>query len=176
VAQLSNILIRPVRTTAQNPQALEAGAQIAASRLRTDPRMHRAPRTEGSPRVRMEGWRTRVVGQTTATTLALTGGYLLMEGDFKPNRKGRRINVYLIRRPVPFTRSTRSALQSEEYGHPGGHLETADRARWPLVEDPAISGLRHLLVPPDVTQRRCLKTRTSPRTEYVSQCRRSRRY
>ncbi len=45
-----------------------------------------------------------------------------MEGDFKPNRKGRRINVYLIRRPVPFTRSTRSALQSEEYGHPRGHL------------------------------------------------------
>jgi hypothetical protein len=32
------------------------------------------------------------------------------------------INVYLIRRPVPFMRSTRSALQSEDYGHPGGHL------------------------------------------------------
>ncbi len=43
-------------------------------------------------------------------------------GDFKPNQKGRRINVYLIRRPVPFTRITRSALQSEEYGHPRGHL------------------------------------------------------
>jgi hypothetical protein len=42
--------------------------------------------------------------------------------DFKPKRKGRRINVYLIRRPFPFTRSTRSALQSEDYGHPGGHL------------------------------------------------------
>jgi hypothetical protein len=28
----------------------------------------------------MEGWRNRVVGQTTATTLALTRGYLLMEG------------------------------------------------------------------------------------------------
>ena len=28
----------------------------------------------------MEGWRTWVVGQATATTLALTGGYLLMEG------------------------------------------------------------------------------------------------
>jgi hypothetical protein len=39
-------------------------------------------------------------------------------GDFKPNQKGRRINVYLIRRPFPFTRITRSALQSEEYGHP----------------------------------------------------------
>jgi len=43
--------------------------------------------------------------------------------DFKYESKGRRINVYLIRRPFPFTRSTRSALQSEEYGHPGGHLE-----------------------------------------------------
>jgi len=38
----------------------------------------------------------------------------LREGDFKPNQKGRRINVYLIRRPFPFTRVTRSALQSEE--------------------------------------------------------------
>jgi hypothetical protein len=46
----------------------------------------------------------------------------LREEDFKTDQKGRRINVYLIRRPVPFPRSTRSALQSEEYGHPGGHL------------------------------------------------------
>jgi hypothetical protein len=35
----------------------------------------------------MEGRRIRVKG-TTATTLALTGGYLLMEGDFKSKRKG----------------------------------------------------------------------------------------
>ncbi len=45
-----------------------------------------------------------------------------MEGDFKYSREGRRINAYLIRRPVPFTRSPRSALQPEEYGHPDGHL------------------------------------------------------
>ena len=45
-----------------------------------------------------------------------------MEGDFRPKRMGRRINVYSIRRPVPFTRVTRSALQSEEYGHLYGHL------------------------------------------------------
>jgi hypothetical protein len=43
-------------------------------------------------------------------------------GDFKPEQKGRRIDVYLIRRPVPLARSTRSALQSEDYGHPRGHL------------------------------------------------------
>ena len=43
-------------------------------------------------------------------------------GDFKPKQKGRRIKLYLIRRPFPFPRSTRSALQSEEYGHPRGHL------------------------------------------------------
>ncbi len=43
-------------------------------------------------------------------------------GDFKPERKGRRIDVYLIRRPVPFPRVTRSALQSEGSGHPDGHL------------------------------------------------------
>ena len=30
--------------------------------------------------------------------------------------------VVLIRCPFPFTRSTRSALQSEGYGHPDGHL------------------------------------------------------
>jgi hypothetical protein len=30
MAQLSDILIRPVRTTAQNPQAFEADDQIAA--------------------------------------------------------------------------------------------------------------------------------------------------
>lgn len=45
-------------------------------------------------------------------------------GDFKYFQKGRRINVYLIRRPVPFTRVPRSALQSEGYGHPGGHLSS----------------------------------------------------
>jgi hypothetical protein len=48
-------------------------------------------------------------------------------GDFKTKRKGRRINVYLIRRPVSFTGSTRSALQSEGYGHPGGHLSRRAR-------------------------------------------------
>jgi hypothetical protein len=49
-------------------------------------------------------------------------------GDFKFFNKGRRINVNLIRRPFPFTRVTRSALQSEEYGHPRGHLNYL--ARW----------------------------------------------
>ena len=58
-------------------------------------------------------------------------------GDFKPEQKGRRINVYLIRRPFPFTRRTRSALQSEEYGHPRGHLSRRARAasaktRWAI--------------------------------------------
>jgi hypothetical protein len=48
--------------------------------------------------------------------------YSLAEGDFKYSREGRRINLYLIRCPFPFTRVTRSALQSEEYGHPDGHL------------------------------------------------------
>jgi len=43
-------------------------------------------------------------------------------GDFRTERKGRRINLYLIRRPFPFPRSTRSALQSEGYGHPRGQL------------------------------------------------------
>ena len=46
----------------------------------------------------------------------------LREEDFKYSREGRRINVYLIRCPFPFTRVTRSALQSEGYGHPDGHL------------------------------------------------------
>ena len=55
----TDILNRPVRTTASNPLALEAGYEIAASGW-MDPRLHRAPRTEGSTRVRMEGWRTRV--------------------------------------------------------------------------------------------------------------------
>jgi hypothetical protein len=40
----------------------------------------------------------------------------------KGKRKGRRINLYLIRGPVSFPRVTRSALQSEEFGHPDGHL------------------------------------------------------
>ncbi len=48
-------------------------------------------------------------------------------GDFKYSREGRRINVYLIRCPFPFTRVTRGALQSEEYGHPGGHLSSPTR-------------------------------------------------
>jgi len=43
----------------------------------------------------MEGRRIRVKA-AEATTLALTGGYLLMEGDFKYFGKGRRINVYVI--------------------------------------------------------------------------------
>ena len=59
-----------------------------------------------------------------------------MEGDFKYSREGRRINVYLIRRPVPFPRSTRSALQSEEYGHPGGHLSS--RAGFVVVRNSTI--------------------------------------
>ena len=42
--------------------------------------------------------------------------------DFKTNQKGRRINVYLIRRPFFFPSSTSRALQSEDYGHPRGHL------------------------------------------------------
>jgi hypothetical protein len=45
-----------------------------------------------------------------------------MEEDFKYSREGRRTNLYLIRCPFPFTRVTRSALQSEGYGHPDGHL------------------------------------------------------
>ena len=52
----TDILNRPVRTTARNPLALEAGYEIAAFGW-TDPTLHRAPRTEGSTRVRMEGWR-----------------------------------------------------------------------------------------------------------------------
>ena len=50
----------------------------------------------------------------------------LREEDSKSEWKGRRINLLLIRCPFPFTRSTRSALQSEEYGHPDGHPEA-----WP---------------------------------------------
>ena len=46
----------------------------------------------------------------------------LPSGDFKYSREGRRINLYLIRCRFPFTRVTRSALPSERYGHPGGHL------------------------------------------------------
>ncbi len=44
-------------------------------------------------------------------------------GDFKKGGKGRRINVLLIRCPFPFTRITRSGLQSERYGDPDGHLK-----------------------------------------------------
>jgi hypothetical protein len=42
-----------------------------------------------------------------ATTLALTGGYLLMEEDFKSKRKGQRIKLYLIRCFFPCPRITR---------------------------------------------------------------------
>jgi hypothetical protein len=47
----------------------------------------------------MEGRRIRMKA-AAATTLALTGGYLLMEGDFKADGKGRRINDLLIRCPL----------------------------------------------------------------------------
>jgi hypothetical protein len=36
----------------------------------------------------------------------------LRPGDFRTEQKGRRINVLLTRRPLPFSRVTRSALQS----------------------------------------------------------------
>ena len=38
------------------------------------------------------------------------------------NEGGNEISKLPIRCPFPFTRVTRSALQSEGYGHPGGHL------------------------------------------------------
>ena len=69
----------------------------------------------------MEGRRIRVKA-AAATTLALTGGYLLMEGDFKTEKKRRRVNDLLIRRPFPFTRVTRRVVQPERYGDPGGDL------------------------------------------------------
>jgi len=50
-----------------------------------------------------------------------------MEGDFKAERKGRRIKLFLIRRPFPFTRITRSALPSEGYGDPDGHVDSDAR-------------------------------------------------
>ncbi len=37
-----------------------------------------------------------------------------VRGEERVKRKGRRIDVYLIRRPFPFTKITRSALQSED--------------------------------------------------------------
>ena len=46
----------------------------------------------------------------------------LREGDFKTERKGRRTEVFSIRRPFPCPRVTRSALQSEGYGDTGGDL------------------------------------------------------
>jgi hypothetical protein len=46
----------------------------------------------------------------------------LREEDSSQNERGDESTYILIRRPVPFTRITRSALQSEGYGHPGGHL------------------------------------------------------
>ena len=77
-------------------------------------------------------------------TVATTGR------DFKSEWKGRRINLYLIRCPFPFTRSTRSALQSEEYGHPRGHLnrqprqvEISHRAFWPVLHIAAKHSSRH---------------------------------
>ncbi len=57
----TNILNRPVRTTAKSTLVLETASEMAASDW-TDPKLHRAPRTEGSTRVRMEGWRTGVKG------------------------------------------------------------------------------------------------------------------
>jgi len=41
----------------------------------------------------MEGRRIRVKA-TTATTLALTGGYLLMEADYEGLERGRRFKPY----------------------------------------------------------------------------------
>ena len=69
---------------------------------------------------RCRRWRSAALSGAGDRTRTCTP---LREGDFKPNQKGRRINVYLIRRPFPFPRSPRSALQSEDYGHPGGHLD-----------------------------------------------------
>ena len=54
----------------------------------------------------------------------------LREGDFKAERKGRRIEDFSIRRPFPFTRVTRSALQSEGYGDTDGH--TAEDDPWTI--------------------------------------------
>jgi hypothetical protein len=42
----------------------------------------------------MEGRRIRVKA-AAATTLALTGGYLLMEGDFETGKERQRVNVLL---------------------------------------------------------------------------------
>jgi hypothetical protein len=50
----------------------------------------------------------------------------LLRGEgFEYERKGRRINALLIRCPFSFPGVTRSALQSEDYGHPRGHLTEA---------------------------------------------------
>jgi len=71
-------------------------------------------------------WVQRLVQELGHETITANPRYVRLiyssRKDFRYSRERRRINVYLIRRPVPFTRSTRSALQSEEYGHPGGHL------------------------------------------------------
>ena len=69
-------------------------------------------------------------------------------GDFKPNQKGRRINVHLIRRPVPFTRSTRSARQSEDYGHPGGHPSWRGRPALVVPSTVELSGIPGAIQPP----------------------------
>jgi hypothetical protein len=77
----------------------------------------------GWPQRRRNPLRTNGAGDRTRTCTGLR-----LE-DFKTKRKGRRINVYLIRCPFPFTRVTRSALQSEESGHPGGHLSRREPTR-----------------------------------------------
>jgi hypothetical protein len=69
----------------------------------------------------MEGRRIRMKA-AAATTLALTGGYLLMEGDFKKEKKGRQIEVFLICCPFSFRALRAATVFSERYGHPGGHL------------------------------------------------------
>jgi len=69
----------------------------------------------------------RVVKSSVHETMGSLTRMSVGSGDFKFYNKGRRINVYLIRRPFPFPRSTRSALRSEEYGHPGGHLSRRAR-------------------------------------------------
>jgi len=79
----------------------------------------------------LEGhWGTTGPGAETRTRTRLPSR------DFKTKRKVRRINVYLIRRPAPFTRVTRSALQSEGYGHSRGHLSRhahPERRRFQLI-------------------------------------------
>jgi len=65
----------------------------------------------------MEGRRIRT-NKETATTLALTGGYLLMEGDFRPERKGRRINAFVDSSPFSLSE------ESEECSTVRGIMDT----------------------------------------------------